>query len=382
VVLERLAFHLRNGFDFILGIVRFVHQLADFVFHEAGQLDVEIRVSVGDGLEHPAQIILVEFGEFRESVVGQQVSEFLSVGGVVLFIHGDRVTADQKRGFQPSVAAHDQARALRHGNRVAPALLLDDRRQQLELVGAVAVRIDRIRLEGVRIDEAGVGAMHGDAHAPAMPSTSLRLTRQPRRMEALSPDIAKKLLNRDFANLVARVQKGGKLTRAERAMLQSLATGTGAAPATAASYVELAAVLGISRQSINAWKKRKDAPKPAANGLHDVAAWREFMRRNDLKGSEPATQDAADLETSLKARKLLAEVEERELRLGIKRGDFVAVEEVRQTWTEFVAQATAMLRKKFEQELPPILSGLDATGIQEEARRAIDEVLTILHQGE
>ena len=201
-------------------------------------------------------------------------------------------------------------------------------------------------------------------------------------MEAVSPDIAKKLLTRDFTNLVARVQKGGKLTRAERAMLQSMATGTGAAPTTAASYVELAAILGISRQSVNAWKKRKDAPKPAANGLHDVAAWREFMRRNDLKGGEPLAQDAADLETSLKARKLLAEVEERELRLGIRRGDFVAVEEVRQTWTEFVAQATAMLRKKFEQELPPILSGLDATGIQEEARRAIDEVLTILHQGE
>jgi DNA-binding CsgD family transcriptional regulator len=201
-------------------------------------------------------------------------------------------------------------------------------------------------------------------------------------MEAVSPDIAKKLLTRDFTNLVARVQKGGKLTRAERAMLQSMATGTGAAPTTAASYVELAAILGITRQSINTWKKRKDAPQPAANGTHDVAAWREFMRRNDLKGGEPATQDAADLETSLKARKLLAEVEERELRLGIRRGDFVAVEEVRQIWTEFVAQATAMLRKKFEQELPPILSGLDATGIQEEARRAIDEVLTILHQGE
>ena len=75
-------------------------------------------------------------------------------------------------------------------------------------------------------------------------------------------------------------------------------------------------------------------------------------------------------------------MEERELRVGIKRGDYVAVEEVRQTWTEFVAQAKAMLRKKFEQELPPILSGLDATGIQEESRRAIDEVLSILHQGE
>ena len=199
-------------------------------------------------------------------------------------------------------------------------------------------------------------------------------------MEAVSPDIAKKLLSRDFANLVGRVQKGGKLTRSERAMLQTLATGSGAAPATAASYVELAAILGVTRQSINNWKKRKDAPKPAANGLHDVAEWREFMRRHDLKGSE--TTESGDIESSLKARKLLAEVEERELRLGIKRGDFVAVEEVRQAWTELVAQATSMLRKKFEQELPPILSGLDATGIQEEARRAIDEVLTILHQGE
>lgn len=199
-------------------------------------------------------------------------------------------------------------------------------------------------------------------------------------MDAVSPDVAKKLLSRDFANLIARVQKGGKLTRAERAMLQSLATGSGAAPSTASSYVELAAILGITRQSLNTWKKRKDAPKPAANGMHDVAAWREFMRRNDLKGGEIA--EPGDIESSLKARKLLAEVEERELRLGIKRGDYVAVEEVRQTWTELVAQATSMLRKKFEQELPPILSGLDATGIQEEARRAIDEVLTILHQGE
>jgi hypothetical protein len=201
-------------------------------------------------------------------------------------------------------------------------------------------------------------------------------------MEPVSPDIAKKLLSRDFANLVGRVQKGGKLTRGERAMLQSMATGTGAAPPTATNLADLAAILGVSRQLLNAWKKRKDAPKAAANGIHDVAAWREFMRRNDLKGGEPATQDAADIETSLKARKLLAEVEERELRVGIKRGDFVAIDEVRQAWTELVAQAASMLRKKFEQELPPILSGLDATGIQEEARAAIDEVLTIFHQGE
>lgn len=200
-------------------------------------------------------------------------------------------------------------------------------------------------------------------------------------MESVAPDIAKRLLSRDFANLVTRVQRGGKLTRAERSMLQGMASGAGNGPPVAANYVELGTILGVSRQSINSWKKRKDAPKPASNGLHDVAAWREFMRRNDIQSNQPE-QGQPDLESSLKARKLLAEVEERELRVGVKRGEYVSVDEVRLTWTGSVARATAILRKKFEQELPPILSGLDATGIQEEARRAIDEVLTMLHVGE
>ena len=84
-------------------------------------------------------------------------------------------------------------------------------------------------------------------------------------MESISPDIAKKLLSRDFANLISRVQKGGKLTRGERVMLQTMATGTGAAPTVASSYVELAGILRVTRQTINTWKKRKGAPKPAYN---------------------------------------------------------------------------------------------------------------------
>jgi hypothetical protein len=123
-------------------------------------------------------------------------------------------------------------------------------------------------------------------------------------------------------------------------MLQSMAAGAGRDPATVASYVELGVVLGVTRQTLHAWKKRKDAPKPASNGLHEVAAWREFMRRHDLKGGEQPAGDA-DMESALKARKLLAEVEERELRLGIRRGDYVAVADVRQKWTELVAQAAA-----------------------------------------
>ena len=105
--------------------------------------------------------------------------------------------------------------------------------------------------------------------------------------------------------------------------------------------------------------------------------WREFMRQRGLKGGE----ETPDIQQALKARKLLAEVEERELRLAVKRGEFIPIEQVRGEWTHHIGQATALLRRKFENELPPILSGLDATGIQEECRKAIDEVLAMLHAG-
>jgi len=195
----------------------------------------------------------------------------------------------------------------------------------------------------------------------------------------LPPDVARKLLNKDLANLVKRVQHGGKLSRNERSMLQNLATATGdhAGPTHVPNMVELASVLGVSRQSLNQWKKRKDAPKPAANGLHEVAQWREFMKRHDLKGFTAVV----DEETALRARKLLAEVEERELKVAVRKGQYVSIEEVRLEWTSLVGKATALLRNKFENELPPILSGLDATAIQEECRKAIDEVLSTLHQG-
>jgi hypothetical protein len=66
----------------------------------------------------------------------------------------------------------------------------------------------------------------------------------------------------------------------------------------------------------------------------------------------------------------------------VRKGLYVTVEQVRHEWTTVAGRVTALLRNKFENELPPILSGLDATGIQEECRRAIDEVLTLLHQGD
>ena len=81
-------------------------------------------------------------------------------------------------------------------------------------------------------------------------------------MEQVPPDVAKKLLNRDFSNLIKRVQGGGKLTRAERTMLQSMAAGApGEDSPVASNYNDLAEILGVSRQAIHAWKQFRRRPQ-------------------------------------------------------------------------------------------------------------------------
>ena len=198
-------------------------------------------------------------------------------------------------------------------------------------------------------------------------------------MEQVPPDVARKLLNRDFTNLIKRVQEGGKLSKTERAMLQAMAVGSpNTASALASNFNELSEILGVSRQAIHSWKKFPDSPKPNANGTHEVAAWREFMSRRNLKGGGAIAQDE---EAGLRARKLLAEVMEREHRLLVKQGEYVPLEEVQTRWAYHVGQAAALLRKRLENELPPVLSGLDAVGIRKELSKAVDEFAAMLNEG-
>ncbi len=192
----------------------------------------------------------------------------------------------------------------------------------------------------------------------------------------LAPEVAEKILDADFQNVVRKVAAGKPLTVAERSRIEARAAGSQETLAYAKTLVELAAVLGVTRRTLTTWQKMDGSPKPLSNGLWPVADWREFVRVRGLKaGKTPVGNEEA-----LKARKLLAEVEERELRIAVKKGEYVPLTKVREQWIGLVAQATSVLRAKFENELPPILSGLDATGIQRECRQAIDEVLRCLHE--
>lgn len=195
----------------------------------------------------------------------------------------------------------------------------------------------------------------------------------------ISREVADKILDADFANIVQKVKDGKTLSSTERARVQARAAGSTETLSVAKTVVELAAALGVTRRTISAWRKLPGAPQPAANGSHSVTAWRDFVRDNSLKGSGEISGGQVE---ALKARKLLAEVEERELKVAVKKGEYVLIEDVRRRWLTLVGKAIALMRAKFENELPPIMSGLDAQGIREEFGKAIDEICRLLHTGE
>ena len=117
------------------------------------------------------------------------------------------------------------------------------------------------------------------------------------------------------------------------------------------------------------------APVPKSNGNHDVIAWRRFIHEHHLDGSSPGDEEG------LKIRKLLAEINEREFRLAVRKGEYILKDLVREAWLSRCGRVVNLLRSKFEKEMPPQLAGLTAPDIQELLSKAIDEVLQELHEG-
>ena len=148
---------------------------------------------------------------------------------------------------------------------------------------------------------------------------------------------------------------------------------------TAKSWVELAEVLGVARQTVDVWKKKPGSPKPRSNGTHDVLKWVAFIKAEGLAAKgQSETPDEAEL----RLRKLFAEVEDRELKVLVRKGQFVPIDAVRERWLYHIGQANALLRNKLENELPPLLVGRDAVDIRKENARVVDEYIAIMNSGE
>jgi transposase-like protein len=186
--------------------------------------------------------------------------------------------------------------------------------------------------------------------------------------ELLNKKLAQKIINADFKNIASKVSAGKTLTAQELARVQSKATkGNGASVTVAKTITELAEVLGISRQTLYRWRSMTGAPSPKPNGTHSIIEWRQFMRDNELE------HDAPDVE-ALRARKMLADIEDRELRTSVRKGEYFKREDVREAWQTGISKVRTLLESRFLNELPPLLVGKDAIAIREENQRALHEI--------
>lgn len=189
--------------------------------------------------------------------------------------------------------------------------------------------------------------------------------------------MAEKILAKNYANIVRKVTEGKPLANHERAIIEAKAARCDDTVTEARSLSELAGILGVSRQSLYNWNKMEDAPKPNANKTLDVIAWRQFMRANGLNAQRSFT----DKNEALKARKLLAEVEERELKTSLLKGDYIPLEQVKLEWTTQIGRTRALLESRFLNELPPVLVGKDAVAIRGELEKVLFEAYATLHSG-
>src|ERR1043165_8020649 len=100
----------------------------------------------------------------------------------------------------------------------------------------------------------------------------------------ISADMASRVLDANWKNVVKKVGAGKTLNATELAVIKARAAGVEHETVTEARDIaELARVLAVSRQTLYTWKKRPDAPQAQPDGSHNVVAWRMFIRKNDLK---------------------------------------------------------------------------------------------------
>ena len=188
-------------------------------------------------------------------------------------------------------------------------------------------------------------------------------------ISSITPDMAARVLEANWKNVVKKVSAGRTLNTSELAVLRAKAAGSQETVTEAKDVSELARVLGVTRQTLYSWQKKKDAPKTSANGTHDIVAWRLFIDANDLKAGLAPDAEA------LKARKLLAEIEDRELKVALKKGLYVLKADVEAEWFRRFAVLKNLLYSKLTLEVPPLSIGKDAVAIQKINQDTLDAAL-------
>src|SRR6266704_6196808 len=104
---------------------------------------------------------------------------------------------------------------------------------------------------------------------------------------SLTAEQAAILLKGDLRNLAKKVQQGKTLSASERNLLQSALAGeTPAGDEYTKNAVQLAAILGVDRKTVQRWRKIDGNPGVRPDGRYHVPSWRAWKLARQGDGSE------------------------------------------------------------------------------------------------
>ena len=129
---------------------------------------------------------------------------------------------------------------------------------------------------------------------------------------------------------------------------------------------QLAALVGRSERTLQRHQRKENAPKRLPSGEHDVKAWRKFLADHSRDG----LPDSPEMRI-LKARKLLAEIEEREHKVATLRRQFVRRDAVIERWNFHTQRSMAVLLEMID-SFADELVGLSAVEIRKRSEVFVD----------
>lgn len=147
------------------------------------------------------------------------------------------------------------------------------------------------------------------------------------------------------------------------------------AKAWVSSDEKLSKLFGHHRMSFSRWRaQHSDAPRPRADGHHNVEAWRQWFE------AHPEIKDQA-APVGARERKTLLECERLEFDIKVRKGKYLAADYVTRHNLELGTLLNSTLRTKLEDELPPILAGMTAPAIRLEMKKVHDEICRMMQEG-
>ena len=169
----------------------------------------------------------------------------------------------------------------------------------------------------------------------------------------------------DLANVIKKVKSGKTLSAGERRLLKS---GTGSADAVAYdSIAQAAKVMGVTRAVLQKLK-RQGAP-----GFHGSRVYPTELRPHlEARARDLGAGD--DVRETLENRRILAQCKRIEHANLVESGGVIAVAPVLAAITTIGEQLKSALRAIYEDELPPVISGLSPEAIRIETRKANDRL--------